>query len=61
MLYANRKEKTKAKKDPCTSLKKKKKKQQPSIVVFSLITLNKQHHHHLVSTRHAEYEIIHVL
>jgi hypothetical protein len=26
MLYANRKEKTKAKKDPCTSLKKKKKK-----------------------------------
>jgi hypothetical protein len=59
MLYANRKEKTKAKKDPCTSLKKKKKKQQPSIVVFSLITLNKQHH--LVSTRHAEYEIIHVL
>jgi hypothetical protein len=60
MLYANRKEKTKAKKDPCTSLNKKKK-QQPSIVVFSLITLNKQHHHHLVSTRHAEYEIIHVL
>ena len=59
MLHANRKEKTKAKKDPCTSLKKKKK--QHSIVFFSLITLNKQHRHHLVSTRHAEYEIIHVL
>jgi hypothetical protein len=60
MLHANRKEKTKAKKDPCTSLNKKKKKQ-PSIVFFSLITLNKQHRHHLVSTRHVEYEIIHVL